>query len=403
MFKNPFSDEELKRRLVNVRLEMGKRNLDTLLISTPENIFYLTGLDHWGYFAPHLLIIPQDGDMTLITRQMEQVTIENQVRNALFEGHNDHEGAQDLAIRHLNARRFAKPRVEAALEEAQNFLEQQSGKLRIGVETFSAGHSYGFGRDLRENFDNTEWMDCTGMIDQLRQVKSLEEQQIIRDTARITDGAMRVAIAHIRDGAEERDVAAACLSTMTQMGSQIPGFGPFIRPKHRLGEEHTTWGDETYKSGESVFLELSACLSRYHAPMGRLVHIGSIRDEDAKMAENVENAFGAVLGALKPGVLAKDVYASWQQVADDAGLSHYRRHHCGYLVGIGFPPSWTGGNSVTGLRNDSDSEIKVGMTFHILSWMMGTGQGDYFISNTVLLSENGAEVLTKTTHGPHVV
>ena len=383
MFTNPFSDEELAMRLKNLRREMSNLNLDTLLLSSPENIFYIIGLDHWGYFTPHLLIIPQDGEMTLITRKNETVTIGNQVRNAVFEGHTDDEGAQDLAIRHLNAK--------------------GKGKRRIGAEIYSSGHAYGFGRDLRENINDVEWVDVSGLVDNFRLVKSPEEQKFIRETAKISDAAMQAAIAHIHEGAKESDVGAACLETMARMGSQVPGFGPFIRPKQRLGEEHTTWGDGVYKSGESVFLEISACIARYHAPSGRLVHVGSIKDEDIKMAENVENAFVAVLDALKPGVLATDVYAAWQQVADDAGLSHYRRQHCGYMIGIAFPPTWTGSNSITGLRHGSDLELKEGMTFHILSWMMGTGKGDYFTSNTVLLGSKGAEVLTKSPHGPQVV
>ena len=42
------------------------------------------------------------------------------------------------------------------------------------------------------------------------------------------------------------------------------------------------------------------------------------------------------------------------------------------------------------------------MSFHILSWLMGTGRGDDFISNAVLLTDNGAEVLTRTPTGPIV-
>jgi Xaa-Pro dipeptidase len=114
------------------------------------------------------------------------------------------------------------------------------------------------------------------------------------------------------------------------------------------------------------------------------------------MAALASDAFAAVVGALKDGILARDVYAAWQGVVDAAGLSHYRRHHCGYLVGIGVPPSWTGGNKVEGLRRDSDLVIRTGMSFHVLSWLMGTGRGDYFISNTVLLGDEGPEVLTKT-------
>ena len=60
------------------------------------------------------------------------------------------------------------------------------------------------------------------------------------------------------------------------------------------------------------------------------------------------------------------------------------------------PPSWTGGNYVLGLRRDSKRVIRTGMSFHVLSWLMGTGQGDYFLSNTVLLGASGPEVLTVT-------
>ncbi|MFZ0487132.1 MAG: hypothetical protein WAL83_09045, partial [Arenicellales bacterium] len=76
---------------------------------------------------------------------------------------------------------------------------------------------------------------------------------------------------------------------------------------------------------------------------------------------------------------------------------HYRRHHCGYLVGIGFPPSWTGGSMVTSLRPGSTLELKPGMVFHLHSWFTNTGLGDYFVSNTALLTEEGCEILTSRT------
>jgi Xaa-Pro dipeptidase len=82
-------------------------------------------------------------------------------------------------------------------------------------------------------------------------------------------------------------------------------------------------------------------------------------------------------------------------VVDAAGLGHYRRHHCGYLVGVGLPPSWTGGNAVIGLRHDSDLAIEPGMSFHLLSWLMGTGRGDAFVSDTVLLTDSGPQILTR--------
>lgn len=382
MHANPFSDAEIERRLAQVRGQLDRRKLDAAIFASPENVFYLTGLDHWGYFAPHLLIVPLQGETVLITRAMERVSIEKQARSAQFRGHPDNETAADMAARVL--------------------MELRLDGKNIGLEFWTSGLSFGLASSLQRQAD-ARWHDVSGLVDQLRLVKSAEEQALMRRAARISDVTAEAAIAVIADGAKESDVAAACTAAMVQAGGHPPGFGPFIRPGSRLGEEHATWGDGYYKKGEPVFLELSGCISRYHAPLGRLVHIGSVREEDARIATIVRQAFDAVVSAIKPGIRAKDVYAAWQQVVDSAGLKHYRRHHCGYCVGIGQPPSWTGGNSVTGLRHDSDLQIKTGMSFHILSWLMESGKGDDFLSNTVLLTEGGPEVLTRLKSGPIVV
>ncbi|MBX6323506.1 MAG: aminopeptidase P family protein, partial [Rhodospirillaceae bacterium] len=269
---------------------------------------------------------------------------------------------------------------------------------RIGIEAWSSGLPHGLAVRLAEAMPGRDWVDMTGAVDALRHRKSAAEQVLMREAARLSDAGAAAAIEAIRDGAREADIAAACQAAMTAAGSTYPGFGPFIRPQRRLAEEHTSWGDGTVRAGEAVFLELSGCYRRYHAPLGRLIFVGSAPEGARRMEAVCRRAFDAVLEALAPGRRAREVYAAWQAVVDAAGLSHYRRHHCGYLVGIGVPPSWTGGNTVTGLRHDSDLVIEEGMSFHILSWLMGTGQGDYFLSNTVLLTASGAEVLTRTPH-----
>jgi Xaa-Pro dipeptidase len=391
--RNPFSDAELARRLAAIRQDMAERGIDIAVFSVPESVFYLTGLDHWGYFAPHFLVVPRNDDLTLITRAMERVTIEAQVRNARFLGHSDSDSAAGKLIDLLGAE------VPRPAERGR----RPSHGLTVGLEEQGAGLTAQAGRSLRESVPGATFHDISGLSDARRLVKSDEEMTLLRRAARASDAAAAAAVAALRDGAREADVAAEALAAMTRTGGNPPGFGPFIRPDTRLGEEHTTWGEGICRSGERVFLELAGCVSRYHAPLGRLVHIGTIRDDDARMAEICDAAFDAVCTALRPGAEARDVYSAWQAVVDDAGLSHYRRHHCGYSVGIGFPPSWTGGNAVTGLRHDSGLRIETGMSFHILSWLMGTGRGDFFLSNCVLLGPGGAEVLTRTPAGPTVV
>ena len=52
---------------------------------------------------------------------------------------------------------------------------------------------------------------------------------------------------------------------------------------------------------------------------------------------------------------------------------------------------------VTSLFPNSDRMLETGMVFHAHSWFTNTDVVDYFISNTVLLGEDGAEVLTAAT------
>src|SRR5690349_25061917 len=111
MHDNPFSDAEIARRLGAVRAGLVERGFDGAVVAAPENVFYLTGLDHWGYFAPHLLIVPPDGTPVLVTRAMERVSVEKQVRNAEFRGHSDSETAADMAARVLKDRGLAGKRL----------------------------------------------------------------------------------------------------------------------------------------------------------------------------------------------------------------------------------------------------------------------------------------------------
>src|SRR5262245_16751757 len=197
MHDNPFSDAEIARRLDAFRAALIARKLDGAIVAAPENVFYLTGLDHWGYFAPHLLIVPLDGTPVLVTRAMERVSVEKQVRAATFRGHSDSETAADMAARVLR--------------------NLGLGGRRLGLEYWTAGLSHGLAMSLASLAD-ARWQDISGLIDDLRLVKSAEEQALMRKAAAVTDAAAAAAIEAIGDGAPEREVAAVCLAAMTRAG-----------------------------------------------------------------------------------------------------------------------------------------------------------------------------------------
>ena len=373
----PFPKDELDRRINRVTEALAEQDLDGVVIASPENIYYLTGMDHWGFFAAHVLVVNRDGEMALTCRAMEKITFDNQVRNARFYGHQDHEELSEYVAQAITDLGLSGGRV--AIERRSLFLHLH--------------HAEG----ILEKAKVRVWSDGSGLVDNLRQAKSPLEIEYTRKAAKAVDIGMSACINMIRDGATDYEVAAEYMRASTLAGSEPTGFGPFIRPTTRLGEEHTTWRGEIFRNGDAVFLENAASYRKYHAPMGRLVYIGSAPKGAEKSAELAMNGMKAICGALKVGGKAGDAYAAWREVAASAGLADYERHHCGYMVGIGFSPSWTGGSMVTSLFPGSERTLEQGMVFHAHSWFTDTDVVDYFISNTVILTKDGAEVLTATT------
>lgn len=64
-----FTMEEFQGRIQKVRKSMEERGLSLLLVNTPENIFYLTGHKSPGYYMYMCLVIPLEGEMTLVLRR----------------------------------------------------------------------------------------------------------------------------------------------------------------------------------------------------------------------------------------------------------------------------------------------------------------------------------------------
>jgi Xaa-Pro dipeptidase len=379
-----FAPEEFSARMQAVRAALTGADCPIGLLTSPESIYYCTGLNHQGHFAFTALVLPvDDGEPVLVAREMERPTVEAQATGCLFFGYTD---SDDPAFAVVRA------------------IAQVGGSARVGVELGSMSFPPRLWHHISDSLPEVSWVDVSEAVSEVRAVKSQAELVQVRRAARLSDKAMRTGIAAAGEGVRPSTIAADVYRAMIAGGSGYPGFAPLIRSADRVRYEHATWNHRPMRDGDAVFLELSAVCARYHAPLTRMVHVGQAPSAIGYSADLAVAGLEAVSEALRPGAVAADVYAAWQRVIDD-GLGHkdYRRHHCGYSVGIGFPPSWTGGASVIGLRGDSDVVISAGMTFHVLSWILGQQIPDYAVSDTVLVTEGGGEALTRTPHGPTIV
>lgn len=379
-----FPGEEYDSRLQAVRESMRAANLDGCLITVPESIYYLTGINHWGYFATHILIVTPENEMVLTARGMEQVTMDLQLTNARFVGYGDLEDPAAVTLAILK--------------------KQGLDRGRLGIEKLGLYLPLAISEGILKALPRVAWVDASQLMLHQRETLSSYEIAYMQKAAAITDTMMTTAIETAAAGVSEQSVAAEVHRAMILAGGEFPAFGPFIRSTPTLGLEHGTWTDRTLGSGDALFIELSGCAARYHAPMGRLIFVNEAPAGTEEISQVCIEAFESVTTTIQPGVTATEVYRAWQDRVDAEGLGHYRRHHCGYMVGSAFPPAWSGGGVPRGLRNDSDMHLRAGMVFHLLSWLMHTGRtGDYFISDTVVVTRDGCEKLTSLSQQVHVV
>jgi Xaa-Pro dipeptidase len=426
-----FPPEEFAQRMRNVHAAMKEKELDAVIVTNPENIYYLTGIAHQGYFAFSSLILVPDEPGIIVMRAMEQAILRDMAPEFELSLYSDgvpplpepQAAHADLSMYGNGARTparglqpssmsvgvsvrgnegplkdFSAP-VDAIVHAVEE-LGLTSG--RVAFERTSSHLPYSVAEAFVQRLPSVQWADASDLVADCRMVQSPDELACTRKAARISDAMVMTGTAVAGSGVEKADVMASIYQVLFQRGGTYPAFVPLVRSTRTIEHEHGTWEDGRLRAKELLFLEMSGCVARYHAPVGRLVHIGRLSAGSRRIARVCQDALMAAKEALKPGVTADSVYRAWQGEVDRAGLTHYHRHHCGYMVGIGFPPSWSGGGVPRGLRRGSQLEIRSGMVFHLMSWLLRTGKGDGFLSDTVVVTEHGAEFLTNAPRDPIV-
>ena len=105
-----FPLEEYQSRISGLRRQMHEQGLDALLVFTAENTFYLCGYQSIGYSSFQCLIVPQEGPLSLLVREMEQGCAEYYsilTDNVLL--YSDHQDPVEVLTAALAERGFREP------------------------------------------------------------------------------------------------------------------------------------------------------------------------------------------------------------------------------------------------------------------------------------------------------
>jgi Xaa-Pro dipeptidase len=370
----PFEPAEFDARFRRLREQMESRGLGAAVICGPESHYWLTGYETTGFHSfPQALIVTRGGDRLLVTRQLE---IENATENAYnlpARGYQDDEHPGEAI--------------------AKGLLDLGLGRATIGVEKKVPWLVTDVYESLVRVASDARFVDSSGMVEMLRSVKSEAEIAYMRKAARALEAAMRAGLDAVREGASEYHIAAEVHRARIEAGSHFIRNPTYIVSGPRAALAHATWIGRDLEKGDAVFFEMGANFRHYDVGLIRCAVVGPAPDEYHRALDASRAALEAVIAAIKPGAIARDVHQVAVKELNRHGFGKYFDHRVGYGIGIEFL-TWIERGGIS-LDNGSKQVIEPNMTFHLIPFVKLPGKTAMGLSETVLVTQKGCEVMTK--------
>lgn len=337
---------------------MESNGLDGMLIMSVPNITYLTGFTG----DASRLMISNNGCVFLTDgRYTEQASNEIHEEIEVFKWINDN---------------------RYGTETYQKFIDA-FGINKLGFESDVMTHA------IHQNFVNgvkAEMVPTSGLVEQQRKIKDKGEIDLLRGACRISDKALELTVPFIKAGITERELAARLEFNMKMNGADDLSFETIILTGKRTSLLHGNPGDTKLQKGDLVQFDFGALYKGYHADMSRAFVIGKASNEQKEFYSIMQEAEMEAVKSLKHGVAGNHPDAIVRSIIPDKYINHYYPG-LGHSVGLVI-------HEQPFLKNTADFTLQSGMVVTIEPGVYIPGWGGMRIEDTVLVTEDGYDILT---------
>ncbi|WP_218019770.1 M24 family metallopeptidase [Rhodococcoides yunnanense] len=231
-----------------------------------------------------------------------------------------------------------------------------------------------------------------GLVEELRMVKDEDEIGLLRDACRAADDAFAGLVERggIRAGRTELDVARELESLMVAAGADGISFETIVAAGANSAVPHHRPTDAVLRSGDFVKFDFGALVGGYHSDMTRTVVLGTPEAWQTDVYDLVLRSQAAGRNALAPGVSTASVDAASRSVIDDAGYGELFLHGLGHGVGLEI-------HEAPGIARASTGTLLCGAAVTVEPGVYFSGRGGVRIEDTLIVREDGPELLTMTS------
>ena len=223
----------------------------------------------------------------------------------------------------------------------------------------------------------------------LRMVKTREEVDRLRTSARITEEAIAASAEAIGPGATQAEIAGAFAAAVVTRGAGIRSDNVSIDEGAALG--NVNMPEDQIREGSIVRYDVGAIYRGYASDIARCFSVGTPREGIGVQYEALLLGQQAALDLLRPGARASDLFEAAVAAVRGAGIPHYERTHVGHGIGI------AGGYDQPLLAPDDHTVIEPGTVLCVETPFYEVGRVGLQVEDMVLVTDGGFELLSHSS------
>src|SRR4051812_4117728 len=365
----------MRKEIIARQVEaMRAAGLDAMISCSPENFTYLT-----GFVVPsqplirhrHAVVtVTADGRTAILGVDMESTTIKRREPDT-------------------PSRIWAEFTDSAMAVLADQLKDLGLASARIGIEMdyLPAGD---FAK-LQQALPGARFSGDEAILARLRQIKTKDEIELLRRLSRIADQSITDALAAVKAGDSEMDIAAHMTRNIYTLGaehfklmivatgerSQLPNVGP---------------SERKLEARDVCRVEIFSVISGYQAGVCRTAVVQEAPPHAEKIWQNLVECKYLLMEMIKPGASCRDIYEAFLKKLAELDLPPIS--FVGHGIGLHLHEDPYIGRTPE-IGKSGDAKLEAGMVLGVEPLCYQTGYG-YGMQNKdmMLVTDTGCELLS---------
>lgn len=272
---------------------------------------------------------------------------------------------------------------------------------RVGADSDGYPWIFGYRGPALSELTGATIHNVRGFIEDAMSIKSPAEIALIKESCKWGNLAHRLLQRYTKVGAGETEVSLrasneATIAMLDALGGLYASLnmwqeGPSAGYRGQIGRNsaipHALSNNIVFQEGDVLVTGAGCPMWGYNSELERTMFIGKPNDAQKRMFDHMLAAQTLAIESIRPGAKCSDVDRAVRAYFEAHGLMQYWKHHQGHTIGLRY-------HEGPFLDIGDDTVIRPGLVFTVEPGLYAPNLGGYRHSDTVLVTEDGTELLT---------